>query len=1006
LFNLSSLMSKDKTEPIDLASLRAKLAATKGQQYWRSLEELAGTREFDEMLHREFPRQASEWSSSLDRRSFLKLMAASLALAGLSSCGVQPEEKIVPYVNMPEGLIPGVPTMYATAFVMGGYAMGTLVRSYDGRPTKIEGNPAHPASLGATDIFMQASILGLYDPDRSQVLTRRGVVSTWETFDEEMRPVLEAQRALEGSGLRFLTETVTSPTLASQFQALHSRFPRATWHQFEPVSRDAAREGARLAFGSYLNTYYRIDAADVIVSLDSDFLCFGPASPRYAREFASRRKPGPGERGMSRLYVAESSATNTGATSDHRLPVRPSQIEEIARMLARQVGLQEVEAGSATLSEKQQQWVRTAGKDLQAHRGRCIVIPGDYQPAAVHAMAHAINYALGNAGSTVVHTDPVEARPENQIASLRELVSDMNAGTVDVLVMIGGNPAFDAPADLEFTKALQNVPLRVRMGLYDDETSAQSHWHIPQAHPLETWSDARAFDGTATIIQPLIAPLFNGKSPHEILSLFLGERGLTSHDIVRNYWRGRQGEGGFEKFWHDALNNGVVAGTAVAERHVVFAGSPASWKPADASAAELELAIRPDPTIWDGRFVNNGWLQELPKPLTKLTWDNAAIMAPATAQRFGIEKSDLVSFEVNGRTQKFPVFILPGQPDGSVTVSLGYGRARTGKVGSGAGFDAYRIRTSDAPWFARDVSIRRTGDQYPLSVTQEHFAMEGRAPVRYGTLADFLKDPEFARKVVEVPTREETLYPEYHYDGYAWGMSIDLNACTGCSACVVACQSENNIPIVGKEQVNNSREMQWIRIDQYFSGDLDNPRVDSQPLMCVHCENAPCEVVCPVGATVHDSEGLNVMVYNRCVGTRYCSNNCPYKVRRFNFLQYTDTHASTLAMQKNPDVSVRSRGVMEKCTYCVQRISAARIDAKKENRSIRDGEVVTACQAACPTQAIVFGDINDPNARVRQHKSDPRTYGLLAELNTRPRTTYLAKVSNPNPDIEENGHSS
>ncbi len=999
-------MNKDSTQPIDMASLRAKLAATSGQQYWRSLEELAGTKEFDEMLHREFPRQASEWPSTLDRRSFLKLMAASLALAGLSSCGVQPEERIVPYVRTPEGVVPGLPLMYATAFVMGGYAMGTLVRSHEGRPTKIEGNPAHPASMGATDIFMQAAILTLYDPDRSQVVTRRGLVTPWETFVEEIRPALDAQLALKGSGLRILTETITSPTFASQCRALQQRFPEARWHQYDAAGSDGAREGAKLAFGSYLETHYRIEDADVIFSLDCDFLCYGPASLRYSREFASRRKPGSGERPMNRLYVVESNATNTGASADHRLPMKPSQIEQAARLLAREIGLEGVQAGSMTLSDRQQRWIVSVAKDLQAHRGACVVIPGEYQPAAVHAIVHAVNQALGNAGRTVIHTDPVEARPENQLASLSALVSDMNAGKVDLLLMVGGNPVFDAPADLDFTKAMNNVPLRVHLGLYDDETASQSHWHIPQAHPLETWSDARAFDGTVTIMQPLIAPLFNGVSPHELLSVVLGETGVSSHDIVRNFWRSQQGDRGFDSYWHDALNSGIVPATAAAVRDALVTGSPASWAPAAAQAEGMEIAFRPDPTIWDGRFANNGWLQELPKPLTKLTWDNAAIMAPATAQRLGLATADLVSLNYKGRAQNFPVFILPGQPDGSVTVSFGYGRTRTGKVGSGTGFDGYRLRTSEAPWFGGGLSVQMTGERYPLSVTQEHHAMEGRAPVRHATLAEFLKHPEFAREQVEAPAREETLYPEYKYEGYAWGMSIDLNACTGCSACVVACQAENNIAIVGKEQVANSREMHWLKIDQYFSGELDNPRVDSQPRMCVHCENAPCEVVCPVAATVHDSEGLNVMVYNRCVGTRYCSNNCPYKVRRFNFLEYTDNQASTIAMQKNPDVSVRSRGVMEKCTYCVQRISAARIEAKKEDRLIRDGEVVTACQAACPAQAIVFGDINDMNTKVRQSKSDPRTYGLLAELNTRPRTTYLAKVTNPNPEIEEENHSS
>jgi len=999
-------MSKDRTHPLDIASLRAKLGATSGQHYWRSLEELAGTKEFDEMLHREFPRQASEWPSSLDRRSFLKLMAASLALAGLSSCGVQPEDKIVPYVLTPEGVVPGLPLMYATAFVMGGYAVGTLVRSHEGRPTKIEGNPAHPASMGATDIFMQAAILTLYDPDRSQVVTHRGLVTPWEKFVDEIRPALDAQLALKGSGLRILTETITSPTFASQCRALQQRFPEARWHQYDAVGSDAVREGARLAFGSYLETHYRIDAADVIFSLDSDFLCYGPASLRYSREFASRRKPGSGEKHMNRLYVVESNATNTGASADHRLPMKPSQIEQAARLLAREIGLEGVQVGSMTLSDGQQRWIVSAAKDLQAHRGACVVIPGEYQAASVHAIVHAVNQALGNAGRTVIHTDPVEARPENQLASLSALVSDMNAGKVDLLLMVGGNPVYDAPADQDFTKAMNNVPLRVHLGLYDDETASQSHWHIPQAHPLETWSDARAFDGTVTIMQPLIAPLFNGVSPHELLSVFLGETGVSSHDIVKNFWRSQQGDRGFESFWQDALNGGIVPATAAAVRNAIVSGSPASWAPAAAQTEGLEIAFRPDPTIWDGRFANNGWLQELPKPLTKLTWDNAAIMAPATAQRLGLATADLVSLTYKGRTQNFPVFILPGQPDGCVTVSFGYGRTRTGKVGSGTGFDAYRLRTSDALWSGGGLSVQKTGERYPLSVTQEHHAMEGRAPVRHATLADFLKHPEFASELVEAPAREETLYPEYKYEGYAWGMSIDLNACTGCNACVVACQAENNIPIVGKEQVANSREMHWLKIDQYFSGDLDNPRVDSQPRMCVHCENAPCEVVCPVAATVHDSEGLNVMVYNRCVGTRYCSNNCPYKVRRFNFLEYSDNQALTFAMQKNPDVSVRSRGVMEKCTYCVQRISAARIEAKKEDRPIRDGEVVTACQSACPAQAIVFGDINDMKTKVRQSKSDPRTYGLLAELNTRPRTTYLAKVTNPNPEIEEESHSS
>ncbi len=1008
-------MKSDKK--IDLASIRTRLANSKGKEYWRSLDELADTPEFQELMHREYPRYTAVWERSIDRRQFLKILGASLALAGLTACGVGPAENIVPYVKQPEDFVPGKPLYYSSAWTLGGYATGILVESILGRPTKIEGNPDHPASLGAADIFAQASVLQLYDPDRSQVVTNNGQIATYSDFLKDLSKVTDSQKSSGGSGLRILTETITSPTLADQMANLAKTYPSAKWIQYEPATRDNTRAGTKMAFGDYAETVYHFDKADVILSLDADFLFSLPGSVRYAREFASRRVS-PLQTGssvsMNRLYVVESTPTITGAKADHRLPLRAGDIELFARQVAAGLGVQGIVTGQMSAGIPGN-WIPALVRDLQAHRGTSLVVAGESQPPIVHALAHAMNNALGNAGTTVTYTVPVEANPTDQMAALRGLASDLNDGKVDLLLMLGGNPVFTAPADLAFGNLLQKARLRVHVSMYDDETSALSQWHIPESHYLEAWGDARAYDGTATILQPLIDPLYETKSILEVVAALNGSPDTPSHDLVQNYWKNQGKAGDFATFWREVLNSGVIPGTAAPSKAVTLATGwasqpPPAQTPSPAGTRPLEIIFRTDPSIYDGRFANNGWLQELPKPLTKLTWDNVALVSPATADHFGLSSeespaggfhggnhTDVVELEYQGRTVRAPIWIMPGQPDDSITVWLGYGRTRAGHVGNGAGFNAYALRTSSAPWFGSGLQMRSTGEQQLVASTQQHFLMEGRGLVRSAGLADFLKNPKFAQEG-EQPSAP-SLFPGFPYKDYAWGMAIDLNACIGCNACVVACQSENNIPVVGKDQVAAGREMHWLRIDRYFSGNLDNPTTDFEPVPCMHCENAPCEVVCPVDATVHSSEGLNEMVYNRCVGTRYCSNNCPYKVRRFNFLQYSDYSTPTLKLQRNPDVTVRTRGVMEKCSYCVQRINRARITAQEENRTVRDGEILTACQATCPAQAIVFGNLNDPNSNVAKIKAGPRNYALLSELNTRPRTTYEAAVRNPNPEI-------
>ena len=989
-----------KKKSLDLSTAEARIAETKGPEFWRSLEELAGSTEFREMMHREFPKGASEWLDAVSRRGFMKLMGASLAMAGMTGCTKQPLEPIVPYVRQPEEVIPGRPLFYATAFTLGGYASPILVESHLYRPTKIEGNEQHPASLGGTDIFAQASILGMYDPDRSQTIAYLGDVRTWGNFLEAIRGPLNAQKAVQGAGIRILTPTVSSPALADQLKSVLKLYPQAKWHVYEPVNRDNVLEGAKMAFGQPVETQYKLENADVIVSLDADFLYAGfPGSTRYIRDFAKRRNPDAGN--MSRLYVVESTMSSTGAKADYRLPLRAS---EIGRFAAAEIGSP---ASVRSVGEGSREWNRLHSaltQDLQ-RAGSSVILVGDHQPPAVHAFAHSWNQSLGNVGRTVFYTDPVDANPVNQTDSIKDLVADMRAGKVDMLFILGGNPAYDAPADLGFADALKttNIPMRVHLGLYQDETAELCQWHVNEAHYLESWGDARAYDGTVSIVQPLIAPLYGGKSVYELTALLAGQAEATGHEVVQGYWRKQHPGADFEAFWRKSLHDGWIEGTTFPPKQV--AELAASYLPfAKTQPNAIEINFRRDPCVYDGCFSNNGWLQELPKPMSKMTWDNPVLIGPAMAARMGLKSEDLVTLELNGKKVTAPIWIQAGHPDNSITVFLGYGRKRAGRAGTGAGFDMYPLRSSATPWFTTGVNITKAGGTYKLATTQGYQTMdtpEGARPqVREASLEEYRKEPDFARD--EEPPAELTLYKPYPYDKelYVWGMAIDLNACVGCNNCIVACQSENNIPVVGKEQVVIGRHMHWLRVDAYYQGDRDSPKAYFQPVPCQQCENAPCEVVCPVGATVHSTEGLNDMVYNRCVGTRYCSNNCPYKVRRFNFLLFQDWETPQLKMMRNPDVTVRSRGVMEKCTYCIQRITQHRIDSEREDRKIQDGELQTACQQSCPADAISFGNVNDPNSRVSKAKAIARNYSLLADLNTRPRTTYLAEIRNPNPELE------
>jgi len=1085
-----------KDSKMNFALLRDRILQKEGKDYWRSVEEFVDAPEFEEFVKREYPSHAEEWEDGLSRRNFIKVMGASLAFAGLTGCVIQPAEKIVPYVRQPEDLVPGKPLFYATAMTLGGIATGLLAQSYEGRPTKIEGNPDHPGSLGATDVLAQASLLQMYDPDRSQEITYRGNPTTWENFIVQLRAAINENRVDGGAGIRFLTETVTSPTLISQFKQIFSELPNARLYQYEPINKDNAMAGAKMAFGSPVHTIYKFDQAARILSLDEDI--FSGFNVRYIKDYAKARAYSEEKKEINRLYTIETTISLTGAKSDHRLAVKPSQMPEIAKAVAAALGVSGANPDTAGFSPETVQWIQVMAKDLLANRGKSIVVAGDNQTPVIHALAHAMNAALGNVGQTVIYTEPLHSNAETlQVEGLRQLVNEIDGGAVKMLVVLGANPVYNTPADLKLNAERMNkIPLRVHLGMYADETAELCQWHVSEKHYLEMWGDTRAYDGTVTIVQPLIEPLYGSKSSYEVTQLFARENyDKKDYDIVKEFWQ-KQGlanaplgltlpanttanaatqnreagtqpaptnqptnsgratanstsaqtsgtsnqtanaspaSGNFEDLWRKVVHNGFIPDSAAAAKSVSastgFLAQPAA-NPSVGGGA-LEISILPDPCVYDGRFTNNGWLQELPKPLTKTTWDNVALISPRTARRLGINQdrredrelsgaelgttfyntkggnlfSDLATLEYQGgRIDKpVPMWVAPGQPDDVITIYLGYGRARAGRVGTGIGYNAYDVRRSDAMNFGTG-NIEQTGGQAVIASTQTHFNMEGRDILRVWNVEDVELLGEKSKKEQEEEAGyDASMYPKFEYLGNKWGMSVDLNSCVGCNACVIACQSENNIPVVGKEQVERSREMHWMRIDTYFGGDdINNPEGPSfQPMLCQQCELAPCETVCPVHATVHSAEGLNDMVYNRCVGTRYCSNNCPYKVRRFNFLLYQDWDTPQYKLMRNPEVTVRSRGVMEKCTYCTQRIAAARIEAEKDERKIRDGEILTACQSVCPADAIVFGDLNDENSLVAKLKKESRNYNVLNNLNTQPRTTYLAALKNQNKEMPD-----
>lgn len=993
-------MRKDN---FSLTQIRETLSNLKGKFLWKGLEEVANTKKFQEYLENEYPHGAAEFDKPVNRRDFLKYMGASILLGGLAGCKPQPLEKIVPYVKSPEYIIPGKPLYFATAMPFNGAATGLLAESHMGRPTKLDGNPEHPDSLGATSSIQQAAILGLYDPDRSQVVLNKGKISTWNSFTTAAKSIVTELKETEGEGFRVVTGAVTSPTLTEQLEELKKAYPKMKLISYESVSNDTKRIAEQNTFGEFVDSHYHLNNADIILSLDSDFLSNLPSSLRLTKEFSKKRDVTNPNVKLNRFYAVESSANLTGSNADHRIGTTYSGVAHIAAEIANKLKVPTNLKVDPKIISEHHKWIDALVEDLASHKGRSLVIAGPEQSPTIHALTFAINEALGNVGKTVTYTTPVENYPSISLNSLKELAGDLKNQKVKTILFLDSNLIYDAPSDLSFAKLLSNVSHIIHAGLYQNETSAYANWHLPGTHFLEMFSDSRASDGTATTIQPLIEPLYGGKSNHEILSVFLDKAGEEGEKTVKDYWMKQWGELGFEGKWRRALHDGLVSKTAFKKKDLKIKKSVLSKLKLEKVSNDFEINFRPDPEIWDGRFANNGWLQELPKPLTKITWDNPVLISPADAEKLGLKDGDKVIIEQADKKLEIPVWITPGQPKHSLTLFLGFGRKRAGKIGSETGFDVSPLRTSSTLNSASNASIKKTGKNYKIASTQIHHSMEGRNLARHTDLEDYKKHPKFAHGHHE--GRDDlTFYPKHEPGDYAWGMSINLNACIGCNACVAACQSENNTPVVGKEEVLNGREMHWLRIDRYYEGDLDHPDTLFQPIACMHCENAPCEPVCPVGATVHSDEGLNEMVYNRCVGTRYCSNNCPYKVRRFNFYDYTDKETDVLKMLRNPDVTVRTRGVMEKCTFCVQRINEARITAKKENRKIRDGEVTTACQTACAAEAIVFGDIQDKNSEVSKAKSHPLNYGILTELNTFPRLTYLAKVTNPNPKLIKHGN--
>ena len=1019
-----------------------------GKKYWRSseeLSELAQTPEFQQAVEREFPAGAAEFDQDeVSRRHFIKLMGASTALAGLGLAACRrPTLELVPFSHGVEWAIPSKPVFYTSSMPSPRGFIPLVVTTNDGRPTKIEGNPLHAMSNGGTDVFAQASILSLYDPDRAQNFLQNGQLSSEKQFTDYLQQVLPTLAADGGAGLAFVVERNASPTRERLRDLIATKYPQARWCVYEPLGDDLYRQAAQIGFGDGVLPQPVISKADVIVSLDSDFLNAVEGTPDMARDFSNRRRVEKVGDKMNRLYAVENRFTITGGMADHRLRLPASQIGAFAVALAKKLGdptlapLADAINKSVQTAQIPDDWVSALAEDLVAARGRSLVLVGERQPVAVQLLGFGINQVLGNVGATLVGK-PLTEKPSVSLASV---ASDIDDKKITCLVMIGGNPAFNAPVDLNWDKLQDKVPHIIRLGMYVDESSQGAHWHVPAAHYLEAWADGRAVDGSYVSVQPMIMPLFGGWSELDLLAFFAGLPKPKSSELIQDTFKQLAAAANFNDAWVKFLHDGFLAGSAAGERPLFFQTTAAamyvgehSSTPALMGEDAYEVVLVPDAKLIDGRYANLGWLQEMPDPVTQLTWDNAAIVSPATAKKLGVREHK-VGVEVHDvieivfedqRRLEIVALPVPGHADHSITIALGYGRKAPGYISKGAGVNAYPLRTSAEPYIALGAKVRKTDRTYPLALAQDESHMQGSLFVREATLEQYEKQPNFAQVAgldaeavnsVDIYTR-----PTYNAPNQ-WGMVVDLNTCTGCNACVIACQAENNIPIVGKEQVLKGRRMHWIRMDRYFaSADNDdtNPEMVIEPVMCQHCEAAPCEAVCPVNATVHSDDGLNVMAYNRCIGTRYCANNCPFKVRRFNFFNFNERPIQdhdlykgpltpfgmkeTLKLQKNPNVTVRMRGVMEKCTFCVQRIEMARIATKvkagdSDNVTIPVDSFKSACQQACPSEALVFGDIKNPESKVSKLRASDKNYELLKYLNLHTRVTYLARLRNPNPKM-------
>jgi len=988
-----------------------------GRVIWRSLEEKEDPSRLQaEACGSDVVKQhvGPQELFQLNRRKFMTLSGSIATLAGVEGCIRRPVENILPYTDMPEYVNPGVPSHYASVLNVAGEAVGILGTSREGRPTKLEGNPDHPTSRGATNLWVQSSILDLYDPERLQAPTTGGARSDFAAFDKFFSDKLNALRAKAGAGLYILTQPSNSPTYLRMRQLVVDKLPLSRIAVYSPAPQSAAREGARLALGAPAHAVYDFSRAKVVLALDSDFLGTEPGSVLANRQYSTARDMESSAGSPNRLYSVEPTLSITGSNADHRLRLPAQDVARYARALAAELAATGVELGQvagavrgSSVEGIPEPWIKAVARDLVKNRGQSLIVVGPRQPPALHALAHSLNRALGNSGVTVTYTEPVDAQEPENFDSLKNLVAVIEAGRVDTLLILGGNPAYDAPADLKFGDALKKIPTSIHFTSHLDETGSLTTWQVPRAHDLESWGDQQSTRGDYSVQQPLIAPLWGGRTDAEVLALVAGEPNWRAYNLVQGTVekRGFRGELAWRRLLHTGIADtrfGAVLGTAPLRDAEIAAAVQKIGTGGPLTENTFEAVFTLDNKLYDGRYANNTWLLELPDPITRITWDNAALFAPSTAKKLGIANGDLVRITRGDVSVDIVAWLQPGVAAQSIILPLGWGRTAAGKNGNNKGFNVYPLRTLASPHFITGVTVAKLDKKYPISQTQDHDSMEGRPLAVDATLAEYKDTPNFPEYKTPDPAFGPLWKMPDYSQGEQWGMTIDLNVCTGCNTCAVACQAENNVPVVGKIEVARGREMHWLRIDRYYLGeDADEPEVAFQPIACQHCETAPCENVCPVAATAHSPEGLNDIAYNRCIGTRYCMNNCPYKVRRFNFLNFNEDVPETRQMQFNPSVTVRFRGVIEKCSYCVQRIEHAKIKARTEGRvRIRDGEVVSACAQACPTGAITFGNINDPNAVVTKARNRDRNYGLLAEIGTRPRTRFLGKIRNPNPELK------